>query len=377
MQLQLENAVHYHDGGFPPADIDYAAIIHPLMEAGAALARYDEALSRLHNRELFLAPLRNQEVVASSRMEGTISTVDEILQYDNAEGEVMVDIESANVRSEVLETILYRRALWYAQKEIADGRPINDGLIRSMHQMLLSYGRGAAKSPGSYKTEQNYIGDESTGVIRYIPISPEKLPEGMDRFFSYLKESTHPQLVRTALAHVEFEALHPFKDGNGRIGRMLITLMLWTGGNISSPHFYISRYMEEHKSAYIARMKAVSAENDWLGWLKFFLEAVKNQAHFNLEMISRIGALYEAMKPVFSEATGSRHSIALLDAVFTLPRYSNQRISKLSRIPPATVNRFTNALLQHPDQLLRTVQPAAGRRAAIYSFEPLLEIIRV
>lgn len=376
MKLNLENAVRYHDGAFPPAEIDYGRVIQPLMEAGAALARYDQALSHLHNRELFLVPLRNQEVVASSRMEGTISTVDEILQYDSSEQDGD-DLTKSNVRSEVIETILYRRALCYAQKEIADGRPINDGLIRSMHQMLLSYGRGAAKNPGQYKTEQNYIGDERSGIISYMPISPEKLPEGMDRFFDYLKNAGHPELVRTALAHVEFEALHPFKDGNGRIGRMLITLMLWTSGNISSPHFYISRYMEEHKAAYVARMKAVSAEKDWMGWLLFFLEAVKAQAEYNLDVMRRIGELYESMKPVFSDATGSKHSIALLDAVFTAPRYSNQRISKLSGIPPATVNRFTNALLKHPNQLLQVVQPAAGRRAAIYSFEPLLEIIRV
>ncbi len=376
MELNLETAVRYHEGAFPPLAIDYTKVIQPLMEAGAALARYDEALSHLHNRELFLAPLRNQEVVASSRMEGTISTVDEILRYDSSKSEEE-DLKGANVRTEVIETILYRRALWYAQKELSDGRPINDGLIRSMHQILLSFGRGAAKNPGQYKTEQNYIGDERSGIISYLPISPEKLPEGMHRLFDYLKETGHPDLVRTALAHVEFEALHPFKDGNGRIGRMLITLMLWTNGNISSPHFYISRYMEANKAAYIAQMKAVSAENDWIGWILFFVEAIKSQALYNLEVMSHISALYEEMKPIFSEVTGSKHSIALLDAVFTAPVYSNQRISKLSGISPATVNRFTNALLGHRDQLLEIVQPAAGSRGAVYSFEPLLKIIRV
>ena len=378
MEINLENAVYYHQEGFPPTTIDYSRIIHPLMEAGAALARYDEALGRLHNRELFLAPLRNQEVVASSRMEGTISTMDEILQYDSSkDDDEEDDILKANVRSDVIETILYRRALRYAQQEIGDGRPISDGLIRSMHQMLLSFGRGAAKKPGQYKTEQNYIGDERNGNISYVPISPEKLPEGMDRLFDYIKQSEHPELIRTALAHVEFEALHPFKDGNGRIGRMLITLMLWSGGDISSPHFYISRYMEEHKAAYIARMKAVSSGNDWMGWLSFFFEAVKDQAKYNLEMISRIGELYEAMKPIFSDITGSRYSIALLDAIFTSPRFDNRRISKLTGISPATVNRFTNTLLAHPSDLVEIVQPAAGRRGAIYSFEPLLQIIRV
>tara|TARA_B110000037_G_C17032765_1_gene470235 strand:- start:497 stop:1228 length:732 start_codon:yes stop_codon:yes gene_type:complete len=242
--------------------------------------------------------------------------------------------------------------------------------------MLLSFGRGAAKSPGQFKSEQNYIGDERTGKISYVPISPEKLDEGLDRLFQYIGSDSHPALIRTAFAHVEFEALHPFKDGNGRIGRMLITLMLWSSGIISSPHFYISRYMEENKSAYIAHMKAVSAENDWTGWLLFFLEAVKEQADYNLGAMNRIQALYEEMKTIFSETTGSKHAISLLDAVFTTPIYRNPQLSKRSGVPSATVKRFTKILLGDKRGLLRVMQEAAGRRPAIYAFEPLLEIIR-
>lgn len=374
MELNLEQAVSYHEGEFPPSEIDYPRIIDRLLEANIALARYDQALANLHNRELFLAPLRNQEAVLSSRMEGTISTVDEILEYDS-ESEEGKEIE--NVRSDILETVLYRRTLNYAQAEMSDGRPMNSGLLRSMHQMLLSFGRGAAKSPGQYKAEQNYIGDERTGRISYIPISPEKLPEGLDRLFDYIGSESHVPLIRTAFSHVEFEALHPFKDGNGRIGRMLITLMLCSSNIISSPHFYISRYMEENKSTYIARMKAVSAENDWTGWLLFFLDAVKAQADYNLDAIYRIGALYEEMKTVFAESSGSKHAISLLDAVFTTPVFRNQQISKRSCVPPATVNRFTKTLLSNERNLLRVAREGAGRRATIFSFEPLLEIIRV
>lgn len=375
MKLNFDNAVSYHDGAFPPSEIDYQKVVQALVDAGGALSRYDQALSQLHNRELFLVPLRNQEAVVSSRMEGTISTVDEILQYDSAEEENQS--ERSAVRSEVVETILYRRALKFAQEEMADGRPINDSLIRSMHQMLLSFGRGATKNPGQYKAEQNYIGDERTGMISYIPVSPELLPDGMGRLLNYLDTTEHPDLIRTALAHVEFEALHPFKDGNGRIGRMLITLMLWSSGSISSPHFYISRYMEENKAAYIAHMKAVSAEGDWTSWLLFFLEAVEVQAQYNLEVMNQIRDLYENMKGVFSDATGSKHAINLLDAIFTNPVFRNQQISRNAQIPPANVTRFTKALLNHPDKLLRVAREAAGRRAAIYSFEPLLRIIRV
>ena len=375
MELNLDDAVSYHEGDFPPSGtINYDRIIQTLLNANDALARYDQALVHLHNRELFLAPLRNQEAVLSSRMEGTISTVDEILEYDSDDED---NKDVGNVRLDIIETILYRRALNYAQAEMEDGRPMNHGLLRSMHQLLLSFGRGAKKSPGQFKSEQNYIGDERTGKISYIPISPEKLDEGLERLFNYIGSDAHPALIRTAFAHVEFEALHPFKDGNGRIGRMLITLLLWSSGIISSPHFYISRYMEENKKAYIAHMKAVSAENDWTGWLLFFLEAVKAQADYNLEAMNRIRELYENMKDVFAETTGSKHAISVLDAVFTTPIFRNQQICKRSGVSPATVNRFTKALLADDRGLLKIARPAAGRRAAIYSFEPLLELIRV
>jgi len=185
MELNFDNAVSYHEGHFPPPDADYSQVIGSLLQANDALARYDQALVHLHNRELFLAPLRNQEAVFSSRMEGTISTVDEILEYES-DDETSKD-EAGTVRSDIIETILYRRALNYAQADMEEGRPMNQGLLRSMHQLLLSFGRGAAKSPGQFKGEQNYIGDERTGRISYIPISPEKLDEGLDRLFRYIR----------------------------------------------------------------------------------------------------------------------------------------------------------------------------------------------
>jgi len=373
--LRFDEAVYYHDDAFPPEDIDYPVVVEALLQANAALARYDQGLSALHNPELFLAPLRSQEAVLSSRMEGTISTLDEILEYDHSDEE---GAEAAQqVRLDILETILYRRTLSYAQAELEDGRPVGDGLLRSMHQMLLSLGRGAQKNPGQYKTEQNYIGDERTGAIRYVPISPERLPEGLERLFHYLKASDHPELIRTAFAHVEFEALHPFKDGNGRIGRMLITLLLWSSGVISSPHFYISRFMEENKERYVEGMRAVSREGDWTGWLLFFLRAVQAQAEYNLKTLESIRELYDEMKGVFSEITGSRHAVALLDAVFTTPIFRNQQLSRNSGISPATVNRFTKALQADERNLVRVVREASGRRPALYTFEPLLKLVRV
>ena len=376
--LNFEHAVYYHEGKFPPAEVDYGNITPLLLQATAAIARYDQELKSLHNPELFLTPLQSQEAVVSSRMEGTISTMDEILEYDATEEE---GEPAKNVRSDVIDTILYRRTLNFAMKEIEDGRPFSDSLLKSMHQLLLSLGPGAAKSPGQFKREQNFIGEKYSRKISYVPISPEKLPDGLESLFSYMVKTFdsdgHPELVRTGFSHVEFEALHPFEDGNGRVGRIIITLMLWSSGVISTPNFYISRFMEAHKAEYIERMREVSKNGDWTNWTLFFLEAIKEQAEYNLNMTRNIRNLYDEMKHTFSDMTGSKHSIAFLDAVFTMPVFKNQQISKISGIPPATVNRFTSNMCDDGVGIFKVIREGAGRRSTVFSFEPLLKIIRI
>lgn len=275
MDLDLENAVTYHYDQFPPKRLDYGQFIQPLIKATDAVARYDQMLKNMHNSEILLAPLRNQEAVISSRMEGTVSTMDEILKYEA--DQVAGSGIKANVRSEVIETILYRRALLSAQKAMQEGYPLSQSLIKSIHQQLLSFGRGALKSPGEFKNEQNYLADKFKREILFVPISPEKLQEGLDKLFAYIDGNDHPALIKTGITHIEFEALHPFKDGNGRIGRMLITLMLWSSGTISAPYFYVSAYLEENKDLYIDTMRAVSKSGDWEGGAIFSLRLWNNK----------------------------------------------------------------------------------------------------
>ena len=339
-----------------------------------ALARYDEALRGMHNSGIFLAPLRNQEAVMSSRMEGTFSTMDEIMQLE-AEYEESGEQPTGEQRSDAVETLLYQRALRTAQQEMAQGRPLTVSLLRSMHQQLLSYGRGVNKSPGGFKTEQNYIGERGNRQVSYVPIAPEKLQSGMDALFNFIADESRPILLRTALAHVEFEALHPFQDGNGRVGRMLITLMLWSQGAISAPHFYISRYFADHKPECIEKMREVSAQGAWDNWCIFFLTAVKEQASHNLAVASRIRDLYEEMKPRFAELLASKWSVQALDFVFTSPVFYNNRFTRNADIPANTAARFSRLLLEA--RFLKTVREAAGRTPAIYRFEPLMELVRV
>lgn len=372
--MDTQNAVKYHYGAFPPRALKLDEVLGSLLKATSALARYDQVLKTLHNTEFFLAPLRNQEAVISSRMEGTISTIDEILQYEADFGEKSNE-DPEKVRSEVFETILYQRALSNAQSAIQDGYPLTQHLVKSIHQQLLSFGRGAQKSPGEYKTEQNYLADKIKQKIEFIPISPEKLIDGMEHLFNYLNESNDAVLIKTALMHLEFEALHPFKDGNGRIGRMLITLYLWTTGSIAAPHFYISGYMEQHKDLYINTMRKVSSDGHWEDWCNFFFKAIEEQAIKNIQIADSIKQLYEEMKLVFADTLSSKWSVTALDYIFANPIFRNNRFTSASGIPAQSASRFTRLLLER--NIIRSIKDASGRRPALYAFEPLLKLVRV
>ncbi|MGR6432783.1 Fic family protein [Rhizobium sp. PAMB 3174] len=371
--LDLSEAVTYHYDQFPPSNMDANQLIMPIASASAALARYDQMLKGMHNSEILLAPLRNQEAVVSSRMEGTVSTLDEVLRYE-ADQEDNEDVASGNYRNEAVEVFLYSRALTAAQRAMEQGAPLSSFLIKSAHKVLLGFGRGAQLSPGEFKSEQNYLADRTRRKVLFVPMRPEQLNDGMERLFAFIQSEEWQILIKTALAHLEFEALHPFKDGNGRIGRMLITLMLWQSGAISAPHFYISSYFEDRRDEYIDRMREVSKSGAWTEWTVFFLEALEAQAQKNLTTAERIRDLYEELKKEFPQLLSSQWATAALDFLFSRPVFRNNIFTSRSGIPETTAHRFTRILVE--SELIRTLEPAAGRRPALYSFEPLLQIVR-
>ncbi|MBF0248946.1 MAG: Fic family protein, partial [Alphaproteobacteria bacterium] len=247
-------------------------------------------------------------------------------------------------------------------------------LLRSAHKVLLSLGRGVDKSPGEYKREQNYIVGRNRRQVLFTPISPEQLTSGMDAFFTFLGESELEDLLKVALAHVEFEALHPFKDGNGRIGRMLITLLLWHYGNISQPHFYVSGYLEDEKDEYVDRMRNVSNRGEWTEWCIFFLNALEAQAYKNIAVAEEIAGLYEEMKVTFRDFLSTRWHMAALDFIFGNPVFRNNTFTAKSGIPQGTAAKFTRTLVDIG--LLKCLEKPSGRRAGLYAFEPLLRIVR-
>ncbi len=372
-ELNFENAVDYHYDRFPPSALNYEKLFEPFGLAIEAISRFDQMLKNMHESSILLTPLRNQEAVISSRMEGTVSTMDEILRYeaDLRDGKE----DQTGARSEVIETIMYRHSLTAAQKAIEAGQPISAFLIKQAHQILLSFGRGASKSPGEFKKDQNFIADRSRRNILFVPIAPTHLEEGTEKLFKYLETGDHQTLIKIAIAHIEFEALHPFMDGNGRIGRMLITLLMWRYGAISAPHFYVSGYLEEKKDTYIDAMRRVSSHDDWTNWCMFFLEAVREQANRNLEVAESIRSLYEEMKNTFAEVLASQWSVQALDYVFTNPVFRNSSFTNSGIIPYNSAIRVSKVLVEKG--LLTTIEPPSGRRPAMYAFENLLKLVRV
>lgn len=368
------DAIGYHTGRFPPTSLNYQAILKPLNDASASLARYDAKMGGLVNSSLLLAPLWRQDAIASSRMEGTVSTLEDLYRIE-AEESAGTPNPYREAGDDDVETYLYSRALRLGMRSLEEGRPLSEHLIRSLHKELLSFGRGARKRPGEYKVEQNYVADNDRRRVRFVPISPEQLRPAMEKLVAFMGDDTWLPLLRVAVAHVEFEALHPFEDGNGRIGRMLVTLMLWRLGILREPHFFVSGYFEDHKPDYIDRMRAVSAGDDWTGWVVFFLNALHEQACVNIDTADRILGLYGEMRERFRVVLNSQYHDQALDFVFQSPVFRNDSFVDRSGIPASSARALSRRLVEAGQ--LRTIEPSAGRRAALYAFDPLLDLLRI
>ena len=203
--FDASQAVCYHHGAFPPRELDYSRIAIPLADAAASVARHEQMLKGIHNARLFLTPLERREALSSSRMEGTISTLDELLMY---EANIAEDQSEKFARRDTLEVHAYRTAMNQAERMLNQGAELSPELLRSVHKTLLGSTRGYEKDPGNFKTEQNYLIDVASRKILFTPIAPNCLDQGLARLFSFTVHSEDHALITTAIAHAEFEALH-------------------------------------------------------------------------------------------------------------------------------------------------------------------------
>lgn len=362
--------VHYHAGQFPPRKLEWERLIPLLGPTAAAVARYDGVLAAVPNAAVLLSPLTTQEAVLSSRIEGTQATFDEVLEYEARGGPGDRPPERV---ADIHEVLNYRKALREAERMMAD-LPLCLRVISAAHQQLMEGVRGHGKSPGEFRRVPNWIGPPGCTIeaARFVPIAAPDLPAAMAAWERYANEAAADRLVQLAILHAEFEALHPFLDGNGRLGRMLVPLFLWQCGIIRAPMFYLSAYLEARRDEYYDRLLAVSRDGDWTGWCSFFLEATRSQAEANHQKASDILSLYGSMKPRLHELTRSQYVVHALDWMFERPIFSSSDFVEAAGIPAPTARRVLRVLQQN--EVLRALTPARGRRPAILAFPELLNI---
>jgi Fic family protein len=355
----------YVPQGLPLSGLDYARLIRKTGPANAALARYDGLLQSVVNPQVMLSPLTNREAVLSSKIEGTQATVDEVLEY-----EAGMEFESEKVK-DIQEIVNYRKALILATEALAE-RPLSLSLIRSMHQVLMDSVRGENKTPGQFRVEQNWIGFEGCSIEQatFVPPSPLQLIGHLEAFERYLASDDIDVLIQVAVVHAQFELLHPFKDGNGRIGRLLIPLFLYQKRVLGSPMFYLSEYLESHREEYYARLRGISQNNDWTGWLEFFLDGIVIQAKNNTERVRAMIGLYDVMKPRITGLLRSQHALMVLDTLFYRPIFSSNDFIDRSGISRKTALRFLAIL--RDERVLFVMRPGSGQQPTVYAFADLL-----
>ncbi len=352
----------------PPKGLDLGMVVGRVGRANAALARYDGLLQGLVNPEILLSPLTTQEAVVSSRIEGTQATFDEVLEHEAGQLQLGEKAEDIN------EIINYRTALSLAREVVAE-RPISLGLVRQLHGVLMEGVRGQDKAPGEFRKDQNWIGRSGCSIdeASFVPPSPLILADHLEAWESYTRAEDVDLLAQLAVVHAQFELIHPFKDGNGRIGRLLIPLFLYQKGVLSTAGFYLSEYLDAHRDEYYGRLAAISDAGDWTGWVAFFLDAIEAQARRNGDRVRKMRALYDRMKTRAVELTRSQHALAALDALFYSPIFQTSDFVARSGIPKQSALPMLRTL--RTAGILVPVREASGRRAAILAFPELLDIV--
>lgn len=302
-------------------------VIDLLTEASAEIGTYSGLLENTKNPMLLISPLLIQETISSSALEGTHATIED---YYNYQAGNRVDIE----KDEMTEIGNYRKALYYAIDTIStvnsnenNGKlPLTSRVVKDMHKILLSNVRGKDKSPGEYKKFQNYIGSQSS--ISFTPLPPELTDEYMKNLEEYIHFEDKKILIQIAFIHAQFEMIHPFKDGNGRIGRLLIPLFLYYKEYLPYPTFYMSKYFEVDRALYLQKLSNISKNNDWSGWIKYFLEGIIKQSKLNTKKAQFLIEAYEEFKEKILKESNSKYSIQALDFIFEHPIFKAAKMKE-------------------------------------------------
>jgi Fic family protein len=317
----------------PPIVLD-DGMIDLLSKAERALGRLDGSTEILPNPDLFVAMYVRQEAVLSSQIEGTQASLVDILEYE-------ADAARSSLPTDVGEVVNYVSAMNYGLSRLAT-LPLSLRLIREIHAELLREGRGSERHPGEFRTEQNWIGPGKVPIEQAIFVPPP--PAEMARAMADLEAFLHsPQsmlvLVKCGLVHAQFETIHPFLDGNGRVGRLLITFLLVQRGVLQRPLLYLSYYFKQHRDEYYDLLQAVRTSGDWEGWLKFFLRAVAEVANAATDTARRILRLREEHRELIRRRVAGRSNAEhLLDHLFEQPILSVRQAADLVQVSFPTAN---------------------------------------
>lgn len=333
----IQGQMAFMPSPLPPA-IDLTAIIGRLSSALLTLGALNASARSLDNPYVVIRPLQRLEARLSSAMEGTYTTAD-ALALAEADSGTDIDDDTREVRN-------YIRAFDYGRETLQE-LPVSNRLIKGIHAQLLSSlgkGRGGgSKRPGEYKDQQNFIGGRTRNIAdaRFVPPPPHETETAMSDLERYLNRDVDhvPALIDAALMHYQFETIHPFGDGNGRVGRILIPLYLIQRSVLESPILFVSPAVEGRKDEYVDRMLAVSREGLWSDWINFFLEVIEISARSTIETISRLEALRADFRDRIAKSGGSARYATVADALFASPVTTIPQVASLTGVSyPAAQN---------------------------------------
>jgi Fic family protein len=319
----VEDAWAFVPAQLPPPNLqpDWETV-SKASEAENALGRLEGVARDLRNPYLLIGPLQKREAIVSSRIEGTFTTAKQLVLYEAAQ-----DLAAAG-SNETREVHNYIRALQHGLQRM-DKLPVSLRLIREMHEILLANVRGQENRPGTFRDQQNAIGliGQKIAEARFVPPPPGRhLEDALSAFERFIHaDDSLPLLIRFAMIHYQFETIHPFFDGNGRVGRILISLLLCAKGRLSQPLLYMSPYFERHRDLYVDYMLHVSQRGEWSPWICFFLQGVIEQCEDALGRVKQVLALRDKYKKKMEHATGKVHK--LIDELCASPATTIQRVA--------------------------------------------------
>lgn len=344
-------------------------LVRLLDEARGALGELAGLLQTLPNPYLFIRPFIRKEAVLSSRIEGTQASLVDVYALE-AQAPLFPPPE---LREDAREVLNYIRALERG-RELLKELPLSMRLLREMHAVLLQGVRGQHRAPGEFRRAQNWIGPPGCTLAeaRYVPPPPGPMLEALDALERFW-HSDHglPPLIEIALVHYQFEAIHPFLDGNGRIGRLLITLMLLERSLLPEPALYLSAYFERNRDQYYDLLLRISQKGDWASWIAFFLQGVKTEAKDATQKAQRLIALRQAWREIYQGKGGSVHLLALIDLLFERPVLSASIVRERLGVTHAWAMRLIERLAQ--EGVLSPLGQA--RRNRLYGAREILQAL--